>query len=367
MIKRNIDTLLVCGGGFKFFYLYGAIKYIHEINVLQNIKEYIGVSAGALICTLFNIGYTPPELNTFILEFNFEKLLDPHIDYLLENKGLDNGEFKKVAIQQFLTNKKIDPDITFKQLFELTKKKINFIGANLTLNRLEIINYETHPDMEIWKGLLVTSALPILYQPIIHDNQYIVDGGLFDNYPIELFINKNNNILGINLIFNVTFNDMDIDFLNYMSNLLLIAHHWKNNSKTNNYKEYTISINVTNALEVINPNISLDERIDRINYGYESAKKHFDENETVPEISANQRLPEISANQRLPEISANQRLPEISDNQRLPETLNEPEENNNKKDEIKEELKEELKEEEKPENYNMDNFLAINHGIDYII
>jgi NTE family protein len=346
MIKRNIDTLLICGGGFKFFYLYGAIKYLYDINVLQNIKEYIGISAGALVCTLFNVGYTPQELNNFILEFNFEKLLNPHIDCLLENKGLDDGEFKKVAIQQFLTNKNIDPDITFKKLFELTNKKISFIGANLTLHKLEIINYETYPDMEIWKGLLITSALPILYQPIIHNDQYIVDGGVFDNYPIELFINKNNNILGINLIFNVTFNDMNLDFLNYMSNLLLSAHHWKNNNKTNNYKEYTISINVSNALELINPDISIEERIVRIKHGYESAKNHFIENEFI-------KTPIISEEEQKEEEDQDEEEEQEEEEQEK-EQEEEKEENINKK-------------EEKLENYNMDNFLAINHGIDYII
>ena len=188
MTKRNISKLLICGGGFKFFYLYGAIKYLDEINILQNITEYIGVSAGGLLCTLFSIGYTPKDIELFILEFNFEKLLDPHLDSLLEKKGLDNGEIKKVAIQQFFTKKDIDPEITFKQLYELTNKKINFIAANLTLNKLEILNYETYPDMEVWKGLLITTALPFLYEPVIHNEQFLADGGLFDNYPIELFI-----------------------------------------------------------------------------------------------------------------------------------------------------------------------------------
>ena len=56
-LKRNIQKLLLCGGGFKFYYLYGCIKYLHEINILQNIKEYIGISAGAIICLFFSLGY----------------------------------------------------------------------------------------------------------------------------------------------------------------------------------------------------------------------------------------------------------------------------------------------------------------------
>ena len=74
-LKRNITKLLVCGGGFKFYYLYGSIKYLYEINVLQNINEYIGVSAGSLLSLVFSIGYTPLDLEKFILEFQFDKLI----------------------------------------------------------------------------------------------------------------------------------------------------------------------------------------------------------------------------------------------------------------------------------------------------
>jgi NTE family protein len=340
MTKRNISKLLICGGGFKFFYLYGAIKYLDEINILQNITEYIGVSAGGLLCTLFSIGYTPKDIELFILEFNFEKLLDPHLDSLLEKKGLDNGEIKKVAIQQFFTKKDIDPEITFKQLYELTNKKINFIAANLTLNKLEILNYETYPDMEVWKGLLITTALPFLYEPVIHNEQFLADGGLFDNYPIELFIDDdNNNILGINLIFNINFNDMDIDFLNYMSNLLLIAHHWKNNNKTNNYKKYTISINVTNSLELINTVINYEERIKRIEYGYECAVQYFiDNKEDSPEETTEKPEETPKETEEKPEESEN--LEETT----IPDII-----------------------QEIPQEIQKEDIYAVNGGIDYII
>jgi predicted acylesterase/phospholipase RssA len=65
---RKINKLLVCGGGFKFYYIYGSIRYLYEINVLQNITEYIGVSAGAMLSLLFVIGYTPNDLEKFFLK-----------------------------------------------------------------------------------------------------------------------------------------------------------------------------------------------------------------------------------------------------------------------------------------------------------
>ena len=322
MTKRNISKLLICGGGFKFFYLYGAIKYLQEINILQNITEYIGVSAGGLLCTMFSIGYTPKDIELFILEFNFEKLLDPHLDCLLEKKGLDNGEIKKVLIQQFFMKKDIDPEITFKQLYELINKKINFIAANLTLNKLEILNYETYPDMEVWKGLLITTALPFLYEPIYYNEQYLVDGGIFDNYPIQLF--NDDSIIGINMINDINNIDLNIDFLNYCTKMIELTYNWHVTHKIEQYKKYTIEIKTHNALELINTEITHEERIKRIEHGYECAVQYFIENkEDSPEIT--------------------------------PETTEKPEEISEKPEEIAE-----------PENL-VDDIYAVNMGIDYII
>jgi NTE family protein len=286
MTKRNISKLLICGGGFKFFYLYGAIKYLDEINILQNITEYIGVSAGGLLSTMFSIGYTPKDIELFILEFNFEKLLDPHLDCLLDKKGLDNGEIKKVLIQQFMMKKNIDPDITLKQLYEKTNKKINFMAANLSLNKLEVLNYETYPDMEVWKGLLITTALPFLYEPIIHNEQFLVDGGIFDNYPIQLF--KDDSLLGINMINDINNIDLNIDFLNYCTKLIELTYNWHVTHKVEKYTDYTIDIKTHNVLELINTEITHEEREKRIQHGYECAIQYFiDHKEDTPEQSEN--------------------------------------------------------------------------------
>ena len=120
MTKRKISKLLVCGGGFKFYYIYGSIRYLYEINILQNIEEYIGVSAGAMLCLLFAVGYTPNDLEKFFVEFNFDRLMDPHIDNLFEKKGLDDGELLKIAIQQMLQKRNIDPNVTFSDLYKIT-------------------------------------------------------------------------------------------------------------------------------------------------------------------------------------------------------------------------------------------------------
>ena len=255
------------------FYLVGAIKYLIEIDVLQNIKEYIGVSAGSILAFLFLIGYTTNDLNNFFLEFNFEKLIAPNLDTFFDTKGLDNGDNKKIALEQFMKKKGIKPDITFLELYQLTNKKLSLIVSNISKNQIEIINHETYPDMLITKGLIMTSALPILFEPVIYNNDHFVDGGVFDNYPIDLF--NDDEILGINMTVDVSDLNFDIEFFSYIIKLLMLSWHYKDNIKSKTYISKTIEIITNNTQELIDPNVSLDERINRIKKGYDSALYHF--------------------------------------------------------------------------------------------
>jgi predicted acylesterase/phospholipase RssA len=273
MLKRNITKLLICGGGFKMFYLVGSIKYLIEINVLQNIKEYIGVSAGSILAFLFLIGYTTNDLNNFFLEFNFEKLIAPNLDTFFDTKGLDNGDNKKIALEQFMKKKSIKPDITFLELYQLTNKKFSVIVSNISKNQIEIINHETYPDMLITTGLIMTSALPILFEPVIYNNDHFVDGGVFDNYPIDLF--DDDEILGINMTVDVSDLNFNTEFFSYIIKLLMLSWHYKDNIKSKTYISKTIEIITNNTQELIDPNVLLEERINRIKKGYDSALYHF--------------------------------------------------------------------------------------------
>jgi len=280
-VKRKINKLLVCGGGFKFYYIYGCIRYLYEINILQNIQEYIGISAGAMLSLLFTIGYKPHELEKFFVEFDFDRLMDPHIDNLFEKKGLDDGELLKVAIQQILVKKGINPDITFGELYKITNKKLSFVAANVTKVKMEIIDHITKPDMHIWQGILITSALPMIYAPVLHNNDYLIDGGAFDNYPIELF--QDETILGINLSLQIKNIDLNIELFSYMVKLYTILHHWHNTYKIDRFKKYTIEIPTFDATEIMNTNISMEEKKRRIKFGYECAVKYFEEYEETEE------------------------------------------------------------------------------------
>ena len=51
--------------------------------------------------------------------------------------------------------------------------------------------------MEILKALRITASLPILYSPYKFENKLFIDGGIMNNFPINLFEKDSKNILGI--------------------------------------------------------------------------------------------------------------------------------------------------------------------------
>ena len=56
------STLLLSGGSVKTFASIGALQYLYDKNLICNVETLVGTSAGAILCYLLAIGYTPGEI-----------------------------------------------------------------------------------------------------------------------------------------------------------------------------------------------------------------------------------------------------------------------------------------------------------------
>ena len=102
---KTIDTLCFSGGGTKGLVFIGGVKALIDKNIisLQNIKKFIGTSAGSIIAFLLSINYTPEEIEDFVLNFNFKKLeADPSCENLFSNFGLDDGKKLEYLLSKLL-------------------------------------------------------------------------------------------------------------------------------------------------------------------------------------------------------------------------------------------------------------------------
>lgn len=167
----DCNTLILSGGALKCITFIGALYRIEHI--LEKIIYYAGTSSGTIVVTLLSIGYTPVE----IFKIFYSQKSVPVCDSL--NLVLSN-------LKTLFQIKELDPDITFKELFELNAKYLAFVTTNVSKLNEEILCHVTHPDMPVLVGIKLSCSFPIIFPIAKYKSHIYVDGIFFDNFPIKL-------------------------------------------------------------------------------------------------------------------------------------------------------------------------------------
>jgi len=275
--NKEFDTLIVSGGGFNGLQFLGIIKYLEEKNLLIKINKFIGVSMGAFINLLVIVGYKFKDIENFITKFDFSKIFDLKFEKIITEdniKGLTNGENFDKLIKKFLNNKELKENITFKELYEITKKNYIIIVTNLTQDKIEIINHENYPNLPIYIGLRMTSCIPIFFEPIEYNNNFYVDGVMKDNFPIQILNDEEiSKTLGIVLQLEQSEYDVkNMTTYSYLLHLYRVLTNEPIRNKIKKYKELCKLFIINPKINSFNFQIKNEERIELINYGYELCK-----------------------------------------------------------------------------------------------
>jgi len=208
--NNDITCLCFSGGGVKGICFIGVLEKLieHKKIKLNKIDMYVGTSAGSIISFFLILGFTIEEMKEFIMTFNFSKL-NEEIDCinLIEKFGINNGEKIKLLFIKFLELKLNVQDITFKELFNETQKKILIIGTNLTKNQEELFSVDTTPNMSVITAIRISISIPVIFTPVMYNNSLYVDGALVNNFPINycpkdktfgIYVKNSNNNIEIN-------------------------------------------------------------------------------------------------------------------------------------------------------------------------
>ena len=270
---NDIYNLVLSGGGFRGVAFIGVYKYLQKKKILKNLKAISGCSAGAIFGLLINIGCNYEYLLKYIIEFNFEELKDFNYINILDKYGIEPGEKIINKIKDFLIEKEINPDITFKELYELTKIKL-YINT-ICLNDYSIIynSVDNEPDMPVLFAVRMSISIPFIFTPILYNNRLHIDGGLIDNIPASIFNNEKKNTLILELS-NFKLNNEINDFVDYSYNVILcMFYHIRD--KSNNYDDFNlIKIHTKNISNLIYE-LSLNNKLKLIKYGFNAAREFY--------------------------------------------------------------------------------------------
>ncbi len=202
-IPYNKKILVLSGGGIRGLTYYGAFKALDELGILENIHTFAVASAGILVAGMYLIGYSTKEMEDFLYLFDFKKLSrfesinDISPQSFITEFGLDDGENLTKILQKLLKAKGVKENITLLELYQLNKKKLIASVACLNSGEGEYISYENYPNLKFTDLVRMTTCVPLFYIPVKLNDKIYVDGGTVDNYPINLFRDKIDEVIGI--------------------------------------------------------------------------------------------------------------------------------------------------------------------------
>jgi predicted acylesterase/phospholipase RssA len=196
----NYDTLILSGNSTNAVVTLGALQHLFYNGHLENIKNYIGTSSGAILSLLLLIGYQPIDILVHLcIERIYKKMTQFNIsNILLMGKPIMSFEPIKSCVEQLIVEK-LGFMPTMHDVEELAgnDKKIIFVTYNLTDDCREYISSETHPDLPVINGIRMSSNFPLVFEPYMYDNKAYLDGGIVDNFAVEYGQRIGNKCLGI--------------------------------------------------------------------------------------------------------------------------------------------------------------------------
>lgn len=295
-----IDTLVLSGGGNKGSLHLGALHYNYKNGYCKDIKIFIGTSIGSVISLLLVCGYTPIEIFTSIYNLDTTTLFPmTALSLSIENIGMFDIE-PFIDIVSSMVVAKIGHAPTFLELYNKTRLSLIVSVVNLTRRHCEYWSHLTTPDVSCIDAVRFSCSIPLVFHrqkpvdivemglstscyyrdTVVDDNIYYVDGGILNNFPIDVLemdlyrrisndntrndikdaikdnISMNGSCLAI-LLTDVYNNSID-GMLSYISSIFIVSFINESTDKYNRYKNGTVELYLDNySIERVSKKIEI--------------------------------------------------------------------------------------------------------------
>ena len=170
--------IALSGGGARGILHIGVLEALHKYGIYPEIIS--GTSMGALIGVFYAAGMEPLQILELVKSSKMHKM----IKWKLPSSGL--LDMKKV--QNVLGNHIKEDD------FSALKKPLFCTVTNLNSGLLE-----TKSSGSLFKWVLASATIPVIFEPQIIDGATYVDGGLFNNLPVDCIRDQCRFLIGVHV------------------------------------------------------------------------------------------------------------------------------------------------------------------------
>ena len=177
-MKQKTIGLALSGGGNRGAIHLGVL-HAFDINEIK-IDAISGTSAGAIVGSLYCAGHSAIDLKSVLESQTLGKML--------------HFSLKKTSIANMKGLRKILEDHIVSNSYDLLTRKLYVCASNMDDAKAEIFS-----TGDLFTHVCASSCIPIIFEPIIMDNKHYIDGGLFNNLPVEPLIGKYDTIIGVHV------------------------------------------------------------------------------------------------------------------------------------------------------------------------
>ena len=206
------DIVVFGGGGTRGIAFAGALEALRRHGLdwglrCPRLSTAAGCSIGAMTALLIVLGFSAHEIGQLVLNTPFDRLvsLDPMqmLRVVTEGSlGLDPGHTLRDWLATQISRKTTCDSgqarrLTLGELKVKTGMNLVCVATRLDTRGAFVLSSEATPDVPVVDAVQASMALPPLFQPVDVQGVLCSDGGIVNNFPIELF--DESRVFGIRL------------------------------------------------------------------------------------------------------------------------------------------------------------------------
>jgi predicted acylesterase/phospholipase RssA len=187
------------GGGVLGISYYGALdeqRKTYTEKYLDHIVNFSGASVGAIAATILACRGSHAQIKEFVGDLNIKSLADwsynpiTMVYRMFWKLGICAGDKLCAFYEHLVKTLTGSESTTFKEAFAKFGTNLVIPGTNAETRETSYFHHKTTPNMPIVMALRITTSIPLLFTAVQHEGSIWVDGGLLDNYPLNIFDNK---------------------------------------------------------------------------------------------------------------------------------------------------------------------------------
>jgi NTE family protein len=235
--QQKVGVVLSGGGAAGLAHI-GVLKALEESGI--PIDYITGTSAGALVGSMYAAGYSPQEIESYVLSPDFKILSAGKIKskqrFFYKESEVDasvidfsfsrDSLFKKSLPTNFVSSAFLDFEMakllstttaTYGNHFDSLFVPFRCVASDIA-NKKSIV----FSDGNLNQAVRASLTYPFYFQPIRIDSVLLFDGGLYNNFPADVMYNHfdSDYIIGSNVTLNANL-PMEDDLLSQITNMLV--------------------------------------------------------------------------------------------------------------------------------------------------